>query len=119
VDWPYAGLQSYIATTDKNFIPQSPDTYPIAENLIDFVNELKEKAEKDIWLVGGGQLVTTFINHSLLDRMIITIIPKLIGDGIPLFSKKTAESNWNLVNVQPFDTGVVNLTYDRLHRRKQ
>lgn len=74
---------------------------------------MKLKTEKDIWLVGGGELVTSFINDGLLDRMILTIIPKLIGEGIPLFANKPAETSWILHQVQSFDTGVVNLTYEK------
>jgi len=64
-------------------------------------------------LVGGGQLNTAFINQGLLDRMIISIIPKIIGEGIPLFAHKPGETNWKLINAQPFETGVVNLTYEK------
>ncbi|MCO4292025.1 hypothetical protein NF867_04005 [Solitalea sp. MAHUQ-68] len=45
--------------------------------------------------------------------MIISVVPKLIGEGIPLFASKPAESTWTLAKVQQFDTGLVNLTYDK------
>lgn len=44
--------------------------------------------------------------------MIITIIPKLIGEGIPLFAAKPKETEWKLVHSATFDTGLVNLTYE-------
>lgn len=113
IEWPYTGLDTFVVTTNKHFEIKSPDTYPLTENLKAFVTDLKQKADKDIWLVGGGQLITTFINIGLLDRMIITIIPKLIGEGIPLFASKPAETDWKLISAQSFDTGVVNLTYDK------
>lgn len=112
-EWAYTGFDTFVVTTDKNFEIKSPDTYLLTENLKDFVTELKNKAEKDIWLVGGGQLIRSFINDGLLDRMIISVIPKIIGDGIPLFPKNTAETNWKLINTEPFNTGLVNLTYDK------
>ena len=55
----------------------------------------------------------TFINKGLLDKMIITIIPKIIGEGIPLFAEKPKETNWKLIEAKSFDTGVVNLTYEK------
>ncbi len=70
-------------------------------------------AEKDILLIGGGQLITYFLKNDLLDKMILTIIPTIISEGIALFPAKPNETNWNLVNVEKFETGVVNLTYDR------
>lgn len=113
VDWPYTELNSFVVTTNKDLKIQSPDTYTLTENLKDFVTDLKKKTEKDIWLIGGGQLITTFINEGLLDKMIIAIIPKIIGEGLPLFADKPKETNWKLIESKSFDTGVVNLTYEK------
>ncbi len=113
VEWPYAGLDTYVATKNSALKIQSPDTYLLTEDLREFVTELKRKAKNDIWLVGGGQLITAFINEGLLDKMIITIIPKIIGEGIPLFAGLSGETSWKLTETQSFDTGVVNLTYEK------
>ncbi|MDX2195531.1 MAG: dihydrofolate reductase family protein [Cytophagales bacterium] len=115
VDWPYYGLSSYVVTTNNNLKIQSPDTYILTENLKNFVTDLKMRTEKDIWLVGGGQLITSFINEGILDKMIISVIPKIIGEGLSLFAYKPKETNWKLTEVKSFDTGVVNLTYERAH----
>jgi dihydrofolate reductase len=45
--------------------------------------------------------------------MILTLIPATIGEGIPLFPDIAKETTWTLTNVERFETGVVNLTYDR------
>ena len=65
VDWPYVGIDSFVVTTNNNKKIKSPDTYIVTENLKDFIIDLKNKTEKDIWLIGGGQLITTFINEGL------------------------------------------------------
>jgi dihydrofolate reductase len=113
VDWPYVGMNSYVVTTDKNFKSTTPDTFIVTTNLTDFVNDLKKRNEKDIWLIGGGQLMASFLDNDLLDRMILTLIPATIGEGIPLFPGIAKEITWTLTNVERFETGVVNLTYDR------
>ena len=113
MEWPYKGYDVYVVTTDKNLEIKSPSTYPLTDNLREFVTRLKRNNPKDIWLVGGGQLVTAFINQGLLDKMIISIVPKIIGGGIPLFPVGTLETEWKLVNTQAFSTGLVNLTYNR------
>jgi dihydrofolate reductase len=113
VDWPYVGMNSYVVTTDKDLKSTTPDTFIVAASLTDFVNDLKKKNEKDIWLIGGGQLIASFLDNKLLDRMILTLIPTTIGEGIPLFPEIAKETNWTLTNVERFETGVVNLTYDR------
>jgi dihydrofolate reductase len=113
VDWPYVGMNSYVVTTDKDFKSTTPNTFIVATNLTEFVNDLKKKNEKDIWLIGGGQLIASFLDKELLDRMILTLIPTTIGEGIPLFPEIAKETTWTLTNVERFNTGVVNLTYDR------
>jgi dihydrofolate reductase len=113
VDWPYSNLKSFVVTTNEDFKILSPNTYTSTEHLKDFVIELKRNSEKDIWLIGGGQLVTTFVNEGLLDKMIISVIPKIIGEGLPLFANNPKETNWKLIEAKSFETGVVNLTYEK------
>lgn len=113
IDWPYSGFDTYVVTKNSALKIKSPDTYLLTDNLKDVVTDLKRKTKKDIWLVGGGKLNTTFINEGLLDKMVISIIPKIIGEGLPLFADKPKETNWKLVNTKSFNTGVVNLTYER------
>ena len=113
VEWPYMGMDSYIATTDKEFQASTPETYIVSNNIADLINKLKLQSHKDIWLIGGGKLITHFLNNDLLDRMILTLIPTIIGDGISLFPDNPKETRWILSNVEKFETGVVNLTYDK------
>ncbi len=113
VEWPYMGMDSYIATTDKEFQATTPDTYIISSNIADLVNKVKGQSQKDIWLIGGGNLITYFLNNDLLDRMILTLIPTIIGEGIFLFPDNPKETKWILSNVEKLETGVVNLTYEK------
>ncbi|POY36198.1 dihydrofolate reductase [Solitalea longa] len=114
IEWPYVGYTTYVVTNNVNFKTNSPDTFIFTGNIKDLVVEISTKSDKDIWLVGGGQLTTSFINSGLIDRMALSIIPKLIGEGIPLFAPKPAETEWKLVKIQQFDTGLVNLIYDKM-----
>lgn len=113
VEWPYQGINSYVVTTSQNFKPTTPDTFSLSTDLNDFIDNLKLEGKKDIWLIGGGELIASFLEKKILDRMILTVIPTIIGEGIPLFPNINEDSNWELVNVEKFETGVVSLTYDR------
>lgn len=114
VDWPYIGLQSYVASSDPAYRCTTPDTFPIHSDLGELVENLKTTADKDIWLIGGGNLVSHLLEQDLLDELILTIIPTILGEGIPLFPGNQIESNWQLKDTKSFETGVVNLTYQRL-----
>lgn len=113
IEWPYKGIETYVVSSNKDFRIQSPDTNVLSDNLKEFIAERKQKNTKDIWLVGGGELVKTFINQALLDKMIIFIIPRIIGDGIRLFPAGIAETEWKLTETKAFDTGAVMLTYEK------
>jgi dihydrofolate reductase len=113
VEWPYAGFKTYVVTKNSEYKVRSPDTYLISNNLKELVLQLKTSAKKDIWLVGGGQLNTIFLNEGFIDKLIITVIPKIIGEGISLFSGNSQDSKWKLIETKTFDTGVVNLIYEK------
>jgi len=113
IEWPYAENNTYVVTKNKSYKTTTPNTYALNENLGSFIKNQKIKSEKDIWLVGGGSLVTAFINENLLDKMIISKVPIVLGEGIPLFAHKPKETSWKLKNTQVFETGLVNLTYEK------
>jgi len=113
VEWPYEAFNTFVITSNKNLKIKTPNTYPLNENIKEFIGKVKKKTEKDIWLVGGGQVIKKFINEGLLDKMIITLVPKIIGAGIPLFPDKIKETNWKLIETKAFSTGLVNLTYEK------
>lgn len=112
-EWAYSEKETFVVTRDQNLEIKSPRTHVLTEDLNNFISELKAKSDKDIWLMGGGELIKYFINNNLLDRMIISIIPKIIGSGIPLFPDGILETEWKLENVQQYETGLVNLTYGK------
>jgi dihydrofolate reductase len=67
----------------------------------------------NIWLVGGGELITRFINLDAIDEMIISVIPIILGQGIRLFPDSPKETKFELTGSETFETGVVNLVYRR------
>lgn len=89
-----------------NFV--SGDPVPIVDAL--------RKKEKNSWLVGGGQLITSFIDLNLLDELIITLIPRLLGRGLTLCPSIDAISMLQLLDSKIFNDGVVQLRYGLLRR---
>jgi dihydrofolate reductase len=62
-----------------------PEAQLVAEDPVAFVRSLKEGPGKDIWLVGGGEIVTLLHDAGLIDAYILALIPVILGDGIELF----------------------------------
>lgn len=113
VEWPYTEIESYVVTTDESFNPDTPNTAVITSNIVEQLQQLAQKSEKDVWVIGGGKLITYLLNYDLIDSMILTIVPILLGAGIALFPNEPTESNWTLLNAETFETGVINLTYEK------
>jgi len=73
----------------------------------DFIDSLSD--EGNIWLVGGADIVKEFLKNNLIDEFIITIIPVVLGEGIPLF--RNGERQLKLLDSKSYDSGVVQLHY--------
>ena len=81
--WPYSDKNCFVFT--RSSIADTEQVKFICPNIPDFVNELKKQEGKNIWMVGGGELLYSFLKENAVDELIITIAPTLIGSGIPLF----------------------------------
>ena len=76
-----------------------------------FVSRLREQPGKDIWLMGGGELIASFLDEHAIDEFVISVVPVFIGDGIPLIARRHREVLLNLQSVERFDDGLVQLHY--------
>ncbi|MDH6310325.1 dihydrofolate reductase [Dysgonomonas sp. PFB1-18] len=113
VVYPYESKISYVIT--RNQINSTKENiHFVTNNIIEIISSLKEEQGRDIWLVGGGELISMFLNYDLIDEMIITYIPILLGDGIPLFPKSEKESKWHLLNRKSYNNGVLSIEYQRI-----
>ncbi len=57
----------------------------IRRNMLKTVNLMLLEKGKNIWLFGGANLITTFINENLVDEMWLAFVPIILGGGTPLF----------------------------------
>lgn len=110
VVYPYKDKKSYIITRNTINSPKKNIIY-ITNGIENNISELKKREGKDIWLVGGGEIVSLFLNQNWIDEMIITYIPILLGEGIRLFPNKAKESKWSLIQSQAFINGVIQTRY--------
>ncbi len=99
-EYPYSDKKSYVfskSTSGVNEHVRFTD-----EAVAEFVERLQQEPGKGIWVVGGGKLLHDFLKEQLIDELIISIAPVLIGDGIPLFSAMDIETEFTLVSAKQF-----------------
>jgi len=69
----------------------APPTVEFTDEAIDlFVNRLRESPGKNIWLMGGGEIIASFLDAQAIDEFVISVVPIFIGDGIPLIARRNS-----------------------------
>lgn len=107
----YADKQVYVIS--RNNCGDNENVNFITENAVEQITNLRNESGKDIWLFGGGELVSMLLASDLVNEMQIAYIPVILGEGIPLFPKQSKESKWELVETKTFQNGVLKVTYRR------
>ena len=112
-EFPYKDKRNIVLTRrieigDAKFVEY------INQNVIEFIKDLKVQDGKDIWLIGGAEIIELLHNNDLIDEYIIFIMPVSLGKGIPLFSLKANPSNFKLTFHKAYKSGVIHLVYEKL-----
>ncbi|WP_028777024.1 dihydrofolate reductase family protein [Shimazuella kribbensis] len=98
VPFPYADKECFVFSNQET--GSNEHVQYVNENVIDFLRSLDEPDKKDIWLVGGGRLIEDFLQHQLIDELILTIAPVTLGKGIKLFQGESIETRYQLQEVR-------------------
>lgn len=94
----------------------SPDNGSVkffSGNLVELIAKLKSKKGKDIYCDGGAEIVNELLKNDLIDELIISIVPILVGNGTRLFKEGRPERLLEFISVKTFDTGLTQLHYKR------
>ncbi len=105
---PYPEMMKYVFSRTLHDLGNAT---VIADNIESAVMEIKNQNGKDIWLFGGAKLVTEFMNLGLIDELMLSIHPILLGGGTPLFVDIHKRIPLTLIKTETFSTGLVQLLY--------
>jgi len=84
-----------------------------AGNLTALIQGLKSESGKNIYCDGGAEIINELLKNDLIDEIIISIIPILVGSGTRLFKEGRPEQQFELLHAKTFDTGLTQLHYRR------
>ena len=83
----------------------------VSEPIGAFARRLRTGKGKNIWMMGGGEIIASFLDEGAIDDFIISVIPTFIGEGIPLIAHRHRHVPLRLQSVRPFADGVVQVHY--------
>jgi dihydrofolate reductase len=106
---PHPDLDTYIITHKER--PPIGKTKFYNGNLRELVTNLKQTPGKNIFCDGGAEIVNELLNEKLIDEMIISFIPILLGDGVRLFKDERPEQLLMLISHKSFDSGLLQVRY--------
>lgn len=111
-DWPYGDRRVEVLSTGSPAIPDIlADTVRVSHLFPgELLHRLGEEGAEHIY-VDGGKTIQSFLDDCLIQKMIITRVPVLLGEGIPLFGRLEREMWWRHVETRTFADGLVQSTY--------
>ncbi len=116
---PYGAMETYVFS--RNLKESGVEGVEVvSENLKEFIENLKAKDGKNIWLSGGGELAKSFLDRDLVDEIYLGVTPLLLGSGLPLFPELVREVPLRFVSVnvckhKKEDNAMLELVYEVKH----
>lgn len=109
-EFPYKDKTCYVFS--KTIKGENEYVTFINDSFFDFVEDLKGQDGSDIWLVGGTRTIDIFMKNNLIDELIISIHPIILGKGIELFKNDNKEMQLKLKKNMSYSSGLVQLHYE-------
>jgi dihydrofolate reductase len=112
--WPYAGKPCWVLSSRELAVPDGDgvDVRIVHGSVAERFEEMVASArERDLWVVGGGNVASQFADAGLLDEVQVTVVPVVLGAGKPLFDRRLEGGPMQLEEVIARDSGMVELRY--------
>lgn len=107
--WPYQGKRVIVLTSTLSSVCDKAEIY--TGDIQHLIKKLYAEGIKHIY-VDGGKTISQFLNAKLIDELIISLIPIILGSGIPLFNNIVHESWCRLLSSNSYSNGLTQLRYE-------
>jgi dihydrofolate reductase len=104
-------VKNYVFTRGPLPIAAPAGVEFVSEPIKAFATRLQKEKGKNIWMMGGAGIIASFLDEGEIDEFMIHVIPKFIGEGIPLISPGRRTVPLKLLSCTKFTDGVVGLHY--------
>lgn len=109
IEWPYGDRNVFVLS--RNSHPETDNITSYSGSMTDLIFKLKSQNGKHIYCDGGAETIHQLLQDNLIEEMIVSIIPVLLGDGIRLFRSGFPEQKIKLIKSTAFEKGLVQLHY--------
>jgi len=113
-EWPYKGKPYWVLSSRDLPLPRGEqvDVRIVDAKVADLFDQMiTAPGERNLWIVGGGNVASQFADEGLLDEVLVTVVPVVLGAGKPLFDHRLPGGAMQLTGTRVFDTGMVELRY--------
>jgi dihydrofolate reductase len=113
-EWPYGGKPTWVLSSRELPRPEGDDVDVriVEASVRELVDEMRDAAgERDVWVVGGGNVASQFADEGLLDTVEVTVVPVVLGAGKPLFDRRLRGGPMQLLGAETHSSGMVGLRY--------
>lgn len=113
IDWPYQ-VPVFVLSTTLTSVPEKlKDKVELVKgSLTEVLKSIHDKGHDSLY-IDGGSTIQSFLKEDLIDELIISKIPVLLGGGIPLFGEHASPLSFNHVKSEVFVNQIVQDTYRR------
>lgn len=108
--WAYGDTKTIVLTNRKLTTEKNSVTF-YSGDLSKLVEQELKPNYKNVWIAGGAYLAKEFLQLKLAHEIRLSIIPIILGDGIPFFDSIGIEQVVNLKDVTAYKNGIVELCY--------
>lgn len=111
-EWPYGDTPVFVATNRPLDEPAAPTVRAISgHSAADLVSAVQAEIGDGGIYADGGALIRSLLDEGLIDELIVTVIPVILGRGTPLFAGAALRHTLELTGSQAYDNGLVQLRY--------
>lgn len=93
IDWPYPHQKTWIVTSQTDLKTTDANVEIWQGDLSTLMQMIRSEANKNCWVLGGGELISSTIALGYMDQLEVYITPVLLGTGIPLFTQQSYAPN--------------------------
>ncbi len=97
--------------------PKRSDVVFTHEDIAEVLKKAKKLTDKHIWIEGGANVAQQFLRRELIDEIVLSFVPVILGDGVRLFDNIEKQIDLSLIDIKRFDKGLVQLIYARKDRQ--